>query len=244
MGIINGDLDPDKVPGHVAIIMDGNGRWAKKRMLNRIKGHEQGAEAVRSITESCIDVGIPHLTLYAFSTENWGRPRAEVEALMGLLKKFLDSREDEMLQNGIRLSAIGQIDRLPSSVRNSLDRVASTTANNRKLVLTLALSYGGRAEISDAFQRLFLSIKDGLLSAQQVDEAMISRHLYDSSLPDPDILIRTSGERRISNFLLWQIAYTEFYFTETLWPDFGREEFITILKDFQRRERRYGKVFS
>lgn len=215
----------------------------KKRMLNRIKGHEKGAEAVRSITESCIDLSISHLTLYAFSTENWGRPRPEVEALMGLLKKFLDSREDEMIRNGIRLSTIGQTDRLPSAVRNSLDRVMSTTADNQ-LVLTLALSYGGRAELSDAFQRLFLSVKEGHISAQQVDEAMIGRHLYDSSLPDPDILIRTSGERRISNFLLWQIAYTEFYFTETLWPDFGREEFINILTDFQRRERRYGKVFS
>ncbi|MFZ7126578.1 MAG: isoprenyl transferase [Desulfobacterales bacterium] len=237
-----GELDPHRVPAHVAVIMDGNGRWAQKRLLNRIKGHEKGAEAVRTITESCIEFGIPYLTLYAFSTENWERPASEVDALMGLLRNFLDTREEELLKNGIRLSAIGQIDRLPGKVRASLDRVVNTTGQNRKLRLTLALSYGGRSEIIEAARRIGRRIEAGELRADQVDDSLLAGCLDTHDLPDPDLLIRTSGERRVSNFLLWQIAYTEFYFTETLWPDFGRDEFLTIVKDFQSRERRFGRV--
>lgn len=237
-----GDLDPERLPTHVAIIMDGNGRWAKKRLLNRIKGHEKGAETVRTITEACIEIGIPHLTLYAFSTENWDRPSKEVDALMGLLKKFLDTREEELMKNGIRLSTIGQIDRLPRHVRVSLDRVMETTAKNKQLRLTLALSYGGRTEIAETFRRLADLVDAGILPSDRIDEAAIAGQLYTHDLPDPDILIRTSGEKRVSNFLLWQIAYAELHFTETLWPDFGREEFWEILKDFQNRERRFGRV--
>ncbi len=230
------------LPRHVAIIMDGNGRWAKKRLLNRIQGHEKGAEAVRNITESCIEFGIPYLTLYAFSTENWSRPEAEIGALMGLLRKFLDSREEELVRNGIRLSSIGQVDRLPLTVQSALNRVRKRTAHNRKLTLTLALSYGGRSEIVDACRNIGRQIAAGSLDPDRIDEATFAGHLYDGELPDPDILIRTSGENRLSNFLLWQIAYAEFFFVETLWPDFGRDEFIRILEEFQNRDRRYGKI--
>lgn len=242
--IAPGELDPARLPAHVAVIMDGNGRWAKKRLLNRIKGHEKGAEAVRAITEACIEVGVPYLTLYAFSTENWSRPQAEVDALMGLLKQFLDTREAELLKNGIRLTAIGQIHRLPEKVQGALGRVTESTRDNQKLRLTLALSYGGRDEITDTLKALARGVQEGLMPADAIDEAAIARHLYTRDLPDPDILIRTSGEKRISNFLLWQLAYTELYFTDTLWPDFGREEFVEILKDFQHRERRFGRVLS
>ena len=236
------DLDPAKLPSHVAIIMDGNGRWAKKRLLNRIQGHEKGSETVRAIVRACRKIGISYLTLYAFSTENWQRPQSEVTALMTLLKKYLESEQKEMLDNNIRLYAIGQIERLPKNVRQVLYKAMTLTKNNDGMILNLALSYGGRAEIVKMVKEIAIKAKDDSISPDAITPEIISEHLYTSEIPDPDLLIRTSGEMRISNFLLWQIAYTEIYVTDTLWPDFGKDEFVRILQDYQLRERRYGKV--
>jgi undecaprenyl diphosphate synthase len=239
---IYNDLDPAKLPSHVAVIMDGNGRWAKKRLLNRIQGHEKGSETVRTIVRACREIGIPYLTLYAFSTENWQRPQSEVVALMTLLKKFLESEKKEMLDNNIRLYAIGQIERLPENVRRTLHNVMALTKNNNGMTLNLALSYGGRAEIIKMVKEIAIKAKEGRIGPDSITPEIISEHLYTRQMPDPDLLIRTSGEMRISNFLLWQIAYSEIYITDTLWPDFGKDEFVRILKDYQQRERRFGKV--
>jgi undecaprenyl diphosphate synthase len=236
------ELDVTKLPAHVAIIMDGNGRWAKKRLLNRIIGHEKGSETVRTIIRTCRQIGISYLTLYAFSTENWQRPRTEVEALMALLRKFLQSERKEMVENNIRLRAIGQLDRLPTMVRQALDQTMTATREQTGMNLILALSYGGRAEIVRMVQEVAEKINRGIIDPQAVNEGLISDHLYTRDIPDPDLLIRTSGEMRISNFLLWQIAYTELFITPTLWPDFSKEEFLQILKDFQARVRRFGAV--
>jgi undecaprenyl diphosphate synthase len=236
------ELDTTKLPAHVAIIMDGNGRWAKKRLLNRINGHEKGSETVRTIVRTCRQIGISYLTLYAFSTENWQRPKTEVKALMVLLKKFLQSERKEMVENNIRLRAIGQIDRLPTKVRQALDQTMTATREQTGMNLILALSYGGRAEIVRMVQEVAEKINRGIIDPQAVNEGLISDHLYTRDIPDPDLLIRTSGEMRISNFLLWQIAYTELFITPTLWPDFSKEEFLQILKDFQARVRRFGAV--
>ena len=236
------DLPTGQLPAHVAIIMDGNGRWAKKHLLNRIRGHEKGAETVRTIVRTCREIGIPILTLYAFSTENWERPKTEVAALMSLLKNFLDSELEEMLQNNIRLNAIGQIERLPRNVRQTIAAVMAQTRDNDGLLLNLALSYGGRAEIVKMVQAIAAKVKSAELDPAAITAEDVSAHLYTLGMADPDLLIRTSGEFRVSNFLLWQIAYAEIFVTDTLWPDFGREEFIDILKEFQKRERRFGKV--
>jgi len=236
------ELDATKLPAHVAIIMDGNGRWAKKRLLNRIIGHEKGSEAVRAIVRTCRQIGISYLTLYAFSTENWQRPKTEVEALMALLRRFLQSERKEMVENNIRLRAIGQLDRLPKKVRQALDQTMTATREQTGMNLILALSYGGRAEIVRMVQEVAEKIKRGIIDPEAVNEGLISGHLYTRDIPDPDLLIRTSGEMRISNFLLWQIAYTELFVTTTLWPDFSKEEFLQILKDFQVRGRRFGAV--
>jgi undecaprenyl diphosphate synthase len=237
-------LDPEKLPAHVAIIMDGNGRWAKKRLLNRIQGHEKGAETVRSIVRTCRELSIPLLTLYAFSTENWQRPKTEVAALMTLLKNFLLSEKQELLEKNIRLNAIGQIQRLPQPVYDTLRQIMAATQHNDAMVLNLALSYGARTEIIDMVKAIATKAKQGLLEPQAITEAVVSEHLYTAKMADPDLLIRTSGEMRISNFLLWQIAYTEIHVTDTLWPDFGREEFMRILADYQSRERRFGKIHA
>ena len=236
------ELDTTKLPAHVAIIMDGNGRWAKKRLLNRINGHEKGSETVRTIVRTCRQIGISYLTLYAFSTENWQRPKTEVKALMALLKKFLQSERKEMVENNIRLRVIGQLDRLPTEVREALDQTMAATREQTGMNLILALSYGGRAEIVRMVQEVAEKIKRGIIDPQAVNEGLVSDHLYTRDIPDPDLLIRTSGEMRISNFLLWQIAYTELFVTTTLWPDFSNEEFLQILKDFQLRVRRFGAV--
>ncbi|MBU0994763.1 MAG: isoprenyl transferase [Proteobacteria bacterium] len=236
------NLDINKLPLHVAVIMDGNGRWAQKRLLNRVKGHEKGSESVRVIVKTCRELNIPYLTLYAFSTENWDRPKAEVSALMTLLNRFLKTEEKLMLDNNIRLNAMGQIERLPDTVRKTLFETMEKTRNNNAMQLNLALSYGSRAEIVDMVKKIATDVKAGRLDPGSISSDMIPDYLYTKDIPDPDLLIRTSGEMRISNFLLWQIAYSEIYFTDTLWPDFGREEFIHILEDFQGRERRYGKV--
>jgi len=236
------NLDPQNLPFHVAIIMDGNGRWAKKRLLNRIKGHEKGAESVRAIVRACREIGIGILTLYAFSTENWRRPQTEIIALMTLLKKFLISEQKEMLDNNIRLHTIGQTERLPEDVRQQLQETMMLTKNNDGLILNLALSYGGRAEIVKAVKEIAKKAVDGRIDPDLITPDLVSEHLYTGKMPDPDLLIRTSGEMRISNFLLWQIAYSEIYVTDTLWPDFGKDEFVRILRDYQQRERRFGEV--
>jgi undecaprenyl diphosphate synthase len=222
--------------------MDGNGRWAKKRLLNRINGHEKGSETVRTIVRTCREIGISYLTLYAFSTENWQRPKTEVKALMALLKKFLQSERKEMVENNIRLRVIGQLDRLPAEVREALDQTMAATKEQTGMNLILALSYGGRAEIVRMVREVAEKIKRGIIDPQAVNEGLVSDHLYTRDIPDPDLLIRTSGEMRISNFLLWQIAYTELFVTTTLWPDFSKEELLQILKDFQARVRRFGAV--
>ncbi len=236
------DLHIESVPKHVAIIMDGSGRWAKKRLINRIKGHEKGADTVRTIVRSSREFGISTLTLYAFSTENWQRSKMEIKALMGLLKRFLKSETQEMLENGIRLNVIGQMHRLPKDVQEALQDSMSVTQNNTHMLLNLALSYGARAEIVEAMCKIGRLIQAGHLNPDDITDDLISDHLYTSGMPDPELLIRTSGEIRVSNFLLWQIAYTEIFITDTLWPDFTRAEFIHILKDYQKRERRFGKT--
>lgn len=236
------EFDAAKLPVHVAIIMDGNGRWARKRLLNRVKGHEKGVEVVRTIVQACRKIGISYLTLYAFSTENWQRPKSEVAALMTILKKFLESERKELMDQNIRLNAIGQIERLPANVQRALQASMALTKENDKMCLNLALSYGGRAEIVKMVKEIAIKAKDGRLDSDSITAELISEHMCTRQMPDPDLLIRTSGEMRISNFLLWQLAYTEIYVTDTLWPDFGKDEFVGILKDYQRRERRFGKV--
>ena len=235
-------VDGAGLPSHVAIIMDGNGRWAKKRLLNRINGHEMGSRTVRTIVRACREMGISHLTLYAFSTENWQRPKKEVAALMSLLDKFLQAEQKEMMARNIRLRVLGQVERLPSGVRKSLQQTLAATKNNTAMNLILALSYGGRSEIVHMVRTVADKVKQGLLEPDAITEALVAEHLYTRGIPDPDLLIRTSGEMRISNFLLWQIAYTEIFVTPTLWPDFSREEFVQILNEYQTRERRFGTV--
>ena len=235
-------LDPANLPRHVAVIMDGNGRWAKKRFMNRIKGHEKGSETVRTVVRTSRELGISVLTLYAFSTENWQRPKAEVAALMMLLDRFLKSERKEMMDNDIRLNTIGQIDRLPGFVRKVLEEIMQVTGQNRSMTLNLALSYGARNEIVRMVRSIAEKSISGDITPEAISEQLVSDHLYTADFPDPDLLIRTSGEMRISNFLLWQIAYSEIYITKTLWPDFSKEEYLQILKDYQQRERRFGKV--
>lgn len=236
------DLDLRKLPRHVAIIMDGNGRWARERMLQRIIGHQKGVETVRTIVEECSSLGIGFLTLFAFSAENWLRPKTEVKALMTLLKKYVKSEIPRMQTNNIRFNVIGDRDELPPDVNRSLDEAASLTAKNTGMTLTLALSYGSRQEIIRAAAKLAAEIATGTIDPATVDETAFSRYLYTVDMPDPDLLIRTSGEMRISNFLLWQIAYTELYFTEVNWPDFSRQELHKALAHFQARERRFGRT--
>jgi undecaprenyl diphosphate synthase len=230
------------MPAHVAIIMDGNGRWAQKRLLSRITGHERGAEAVRMVVRTCREVGIPFLTLYAFSTENWKRPRTEVEALMRLLRRFLEAELPEMLQNHIRLQVIGRIESLPEKVQQLIARAVRETQANSALQLNLALSYGGRDEITRAARALSAEVQAGRLRLEDITEEALAERLDTRGIPDPDLLIRTGGDMRISNFLLWQLAYTEIFVTSTLWPDFDREQFLEILNEFQGRERRFGRV--
>jgi undecaprenyl diphosphate synthase len=230
------------MPVHVAIIMDGNGRWARQRLLNRVQGHEKGAETVRTIVRACREIGISHLTLYAFSTENWQRPKIEVQALMKLLEHFLESEQDELVENGIRLNTIGEAERLTTGAREALARVMRLTETNEAMTLHLALSYGSRSEIVRMVQLLAQKVRSGEIDPRDITEDLVAQHLYTGKIPDPDILIRTSGEMRISNFLLWQIAYAEIFVTPTLWPDFRREEFLGILKEYQQRDRRFGKI--
>lgn len=229
-----------QIPNHLAIIMDGNGRWAEQRRLPRILGHRKGVETVQRVVDECLDLGIGFLTLYAFSSENWGRPRHEVDALMGLLGNFLEKELKQLQQHGIRLVAIGELDRLPQATIEILKNIIDKTQHNTKMVLNLALSYGSRNELTRAMQQIGRDIAEGKLPPDELSEEDIVARLDTHDIPDPDLLIRTSGEMRVSNFLLWQIAYTELYFTEALWPDFSRQELMQALQAYSRRQRRFG----
>ena len=235
-------IDKERLPQHVAVIMDGNGRWAKKKGLMRVVGHERGSRSVNNIVEASAKLGIPYLTLYAFSTENWNRPETEVSTLMKLLVKTLKKEIKTLTENNIRLNAIGCLADLPERVRNELLEVMEITKNNSHMVLTLALSYGSREELISAIKAISDKVKNNIISVNDIDESIINKHLYTQILPDVDLLIRTSGEHRISNFLLWQIAYAELYFTKTLWPDFKKNDFYEALINYQKRERRFGKT--
>ena len=234
------ELDAKRLPQHIAVIMDGNGRWAQRRHLPRIAGHRAGVQSARIVIETCARINIPTLTLYAFSMENWRRPKAEIDFLMRLLRQYLRKELPIIHRNNIRFMVIGRPDQLPEAVRDDVERAVEQTAKNSGMQLAVALNYGGRAELVDAFNRILDRVKNNGLATACVDEDMISQHLYTAGLPDPDLLIRTSGEMRVSNFLLWQIAYAEIYVTETLWPDFTRAQLFEALLDFQKRERRYG----
>ncbi|WP_299226786.1 isoprenyl transferase [uncultured Psychroserpens sp.] len=232
----------NKLPNHVAIIMDGNGRWAKQKGMVRVFGHENGTKSVRDIVEASAEIGIKHLTLYAFSTENWKRPKLEVQTLMKLLVKSLKKEIKTLQDNNIKLSAIGNLDDLPKKAHSELLEVIDKTKNNSHMTLTLALSYGSREEIIKAVKNIAANVKNNIISIESIDESIINKHLYTQNLPDVDLLIRTSGEQRISNFLLWQIAYAELYFTDVLWPDFKKENLYEALINYQNRERRFGKT--
>ena len=234
------DIDLQKLPRHIAVIMDGNGRWAQQHALGRISGHKKGAEAVRATVRTCREIGVKVLTLYAFSTENWLRPDNEVQSLMRLLEEYLRSELREMLENGIRLTSIGDTDALKEPIRRALRETMAKTAHNQDMTLNLALSYGGRDEIIAAIKNIIAAVHAGKLCLTDVSKDLFPDYLYTAGLPDPDLLIRTSGEYRISNFLLWQSAYTEFYFTDVLWPDFNRAELFKAIAEYQRRERRFG----
>ncbi|MEZ4875576.1 MAG: isoprenyl transferase [Flavobacteriaceae bacterium] len=235
-------IDKKRLPKHLAVIMDGNGRWAKKQGLYRTFGHENGTKAVREIVEACAALPIPYLTLYAFSTENWNRPKLEVEALMKLLVSSLKKEIKTLQDNHIKLNAIGNLDALPKKAHKELLDVMEKTKDNDRMTLTLALSYGSREEIIKTIQEIGFKVKNNLISPSSIDELVINNHLYTRDLPDVDLLIRTSGELRISNFLLWQIAYAELYFTDTLWPDYRKDDLFEAIINYQKRERRFGKT--
>ena len=239
MNILDG-LIKERLPQHIAIIMDGNGRWAEKRCLGRINGHKRGIEAVRDTIEFCREIGIGCLTLYTFSRENWNRPPSEIRALMGLLELHLRGELPKLMKNGIRFKAIGSLWELPMSTQKIIKEVEEKTKGNSEMTLNIAISYGGRAEIVEAAKRVALGVKEGRIDIDDITEEFFARHLYTAGCPDPDLLIRTSGEFRISNFLLWQMAYTEIYVTDVLWPDFTKQHLIEALLDFQDRERRFG----
>lgn len=238
----NNNINPEALPKHLAIIMDGNGRWAKKQGLLRTIGHENGAKAVRQTVETCARLGIKNLTLFAFSTENWNRPKLEVDTLMKLLSKALKKELNTLTKNDIRLNTIGDIESLPKSVAKNLIEVVESTKENQRMTLTLALNYGSREEITRATKLIADKVKNNIISVEDIDESVINNHLYTRNLPDVDLVIRTSGEQRISNFLLWQIAYAELYFTDVLWPDFSAEHLMEALESYQNRERRFGKT--
>ncbi len=236
------NVNLQKLPKHVAIIMDGNGRWAKQKGNQRIFGHKNGVKAVREVTEAAAEIGVQYLTLYAFSTENWNRPKIEIDALMQLLVSTIHSETKTLLKNNVRLMAIGDRESLPLSVQNNLQDSINQTAKNTGLTLVLALSYSSRWEITNAVKKIALAIENKQLSHEDINEQLFSNYLTTKDIPDPELLIRTSGEYRISNFLLWQIAYSELYFTNKLWPDYRKDDFYEAIIDFQNRERRFGKT--
>ena len=235
-------IDYNDLPNHLAIIMDGNGRWASDKGKKRIFGHRNGVKAVQKVVEEAAELKIKHLTLFAFSTENWKRPREEIGVLMKLLVSSLKSEFEKLLKNRIKLNVIGNIDQLPKIVQDELNYVMNKTKNNSKMTLTLALSYGGREELVSTFIKLASKVKNNIISPEKIDQSIINEHLYTHNLPDVDLLIRTSGEKRISNFLLWQIAYAELYFSKILWPDFNKKHLHKAIINYQKRERRFGKT--
>ena len=233
-------IDQDNLPQHIAIIMDGNGRWAKQHAIGRIRGHKRGAQAVRAAVRTCREIGIKYLTLFAFSIENWGRPTKEVEGLMSLLEEYLEKELKELHKKGIKLTTIGDIDQLKPSVKEKIISAKKITANNDQMVLNLALSYGSRDEIIGAVKKIVQDSQNGKIKSGDINKEIFSKYLNTCEMPDPDLLIRTSGEYRISNFLLWQLAYTELYFTPVLWPDFKKEDIFKAIASYQKRERRFG----
>ncbi len=235
-------IQESKLPQHIAIIMDGNGRWAKKQNKLRVFGHENGAKSVKEVVEASAEIGIKHLTLYAFSTENWNRPKLEVQTLMKLLVSSLKKEMSHLHKNNIKLNTIGDIQSLPKKVYQELMDVIELTKNNTHMTLTVALSYGSRDELINSLKEIAIKVKNNIISPEKIDESVINQHLYTHNLPDVDLLIRTSGEQRISNFLLWQIAYAELYFTDVLWPDFKKQDLYVAINDYQQRERRFGKT--
>lgn len=243
MSDIPKDIDPRGIPTHVAVIMDGNGRWAKKQgFLTRVRGHETGVEALRNVATASAEIGIKFLTVYAFSTENWNRPKAEVNALMTILVSSLSKELDTLQSNDIRLNAIGRIEDLPKNCHKELNQVMDATRNNKRMTLTLALNYSAKTEIVSAVQSISEKVASGELNSDHIDESIIDQHMFTANIPHPDLLIRTSGEYRISNYLLWQIAYSELYFTPILWPDFKKNDLFDAIRNYQQRERRFGKT--
>ena len=236
------DIIIDSIPNHIAIIMDGNGRWAKQRNKSRDYGHKEGRKSVKKIVKVCAELGVKNLTLFAFSTENWNRPKLEIELLMKLLLTSLNEELEALNKNNIRFKTIGNLEKLPKKLLSYLTKATKKTQNNNRMTLTLALSYGAREEIVYAMQAIGDKVKNNLISLKNIDESVINQHLYTHYLPDVDLLIRTSGEKRISNFLLWQIAYSELYFTKKLWPDFSKEDLHEAIVNYQQRERRFGKT--
>ncbi|WP_149274788.1 isoprenyl transferase [Pareuzebyella sediminis] len=236
------DIDKQNLPAHIAIIMDGNGRWAKERGKHRVFGHENGVHAVRSTVENCVKIGVDYLTLYTFSTENWKRPKLEVDTLMKLLVSSLKKELETFIKNNVKLNAIGDIESLPKKANHELKEVIEKTRGHTGMTLTLALSYGSREEIKNAVKQISAKVKNNIISIESIDETIINTHLYTHNLPDVDLLIRTSGEHRISNFLLWQIAYAELYFVDVFWPDFTEQYLAQAIKSYQNRERRFGKT--
>jgi undecaprenyl diphosphate synthase len=235
-------VNTENLPKHLAIIMDGNGRWAKQQGMLRAFGHENGTKSVKKTVETCAKLGIENLTLYAFSTENWNRPKLEVTTLMKLLISSLKKELDTLIKNNIKLNSIGNIEKLPKTAQKELNEVIEKTKNNSRMTLTLALSYGSREEIINAVKNIATKVKNNIISIDSIDDSILNNHLYTRNLPDVDLVIRTSGEHRISNFLLWQIAYAEFYFTDVLWPDFSEEHLYEAIISYQKRERRFGKT--
>lgn len=235
-------IDTEKVPNHLAIIMDGNGRWAKKQGYLRAFGHESGTKSVKKIIQACANLGVNCLTLYAFSTENWNRPKLEVDTLMKVLINALKKEVDTLQKNNIKLNAIGNLELLPKNAQKQLLEVIDLTKKNEKMTLTLALSYGSREELTTAVRKISEKVKNNIISIDAIDDSIINQHLYTHNLPDVDLVIRTSGEHRISNFLLWQIAYAELYFTDVLWPDFNENDLYEAILSYQKRERRFGKT--
>ena len=234
--------DHPEIPRHIAIIMDGNGRWAKERGLPRLEGHRSGAESVREVMEACIELGVEYLTLYAFSSENWSRPETEVSALMSLLNRFLEEKAKDLDRQQVRLQAIGQLDRLPEKTRALIERIKARTANHKKMTLVLALSYGGREEIVSAARSLATDAVAGTITPDQIDAELFASRLQTAGIPDPDLLVRTSGEMRVSNFLLWQISYAEIVIVKKFWPDFRQGDLFETVKEYQRRHRRFGAL--
>lgn len=232
----------NNLPKHIAVIMDGNGRWAKEKGKNRVFGHKNGVNAVRQLSEACAELGVPYVTLYAFSVENWNRPKIEVAALMELLVRTIGSETETLMKNNIRLETIGSLETLPKRAQEQLLKVKETTKNNTRLTLILALSYGGRTEIVDACKKIATLVKNSEINIHDISESTINEHLYLANIPDPELMIRTSGEYRLSNFLLWQAAYTELYFTDEYWPDFNKESLYKAIVTYQKRERRFGKT--